>query len=355
MELLEKLTTTPGVPGREDRVRDLILRETKGLFDETSVDPLGTLIGVRRPRPKTEKASKSGKKAADAARPLRVMLACHMDQIGFIVRHVDDKGFVRITAVGGFDTRNLFARLVTVCTDSGDLPGVLTAGGKPTHIASDEDRKKIPEVIDLVIDMGLPADEVKKKVKIGDMVVIRAPFTQVGKTVVAQALDNRVACWVVIEALRQLKHHACEIHVAFTVQEEVGLRGAGPAAQSINPDVALVLDTTLCCDTPGVPDDLRITRQGDGVGLNVLDSSVINNMDLLRQIEQVAQQHQIKHQRTILYRGGTDAGAIHTRQGGYKVMTLVCPTRYIHTITEMVHVDDLHAMRDLVAAYLASV
>jgi endoglucanase len=353
MKLLEQLTTTPGVPGREHRVRELILRETQGLFDQTHIDALGTLIGTRHSRPRPRKAGRGRSHGQGrSGRPTRVMVAAHMDQIGFIVRHIDDKGFLRIAALGGFDVRNLFSRLVTVCTDAGDLPGVLTAGGKPTHIATEEDRRKIPEVIEMAIDLGLPADEVKAKVKIGDMVVINAPFTPIGRTVVAQALDNRVACWIAIRALQKLEHHNCEIHVAFTVQEEVGMRGAGPAAERIQPDIALVLDTTLCCDTPGVPDDLRITQQGAGVGINVLDSTAINDIDLLRRIEQVAREHHIKHQRTMLHRGGTDAGAIHARLAGTRTATLLCPTRYIHTVTEMVHRDDLDATRDLVAAYL---
>lgn len=337
---------TPGVPGREHRVRDLILAESKGLFDETYVDAMGSLICHRSPRP-----AKAGKKAG-AVKPTRVMLAAHMDQIGFIVQHIDDKGFLRIVPVGGFDTRYLFARLALVCTDSGDLVGVMNPAGKGLHISNDDERKKVPDIGDIVIDLGLPAAEVKKKVKVGDMVVLKAEFNQVGNTVVTQCLDNRIACWEAITSLRQLKHHDCDIWVAFTVQEEVGCRGAGPAADQIKPDVSITLDTTLCCDTPGVPAELAITRQGEGAGLMVLDSSAIVDLELLRQFEALAAKKKIKAQRTILPRGGTDASTIQRKGSGYRVMTLVCGTRYIHSTTEMIHLDDLHACRDLLTAYL---
>jgi endoglucanase len=275
-----------------------------------------------------------------------------MDQIGFMVRGIDSRGFLRLQNVGGFDTRNLFARVVTVCTAEGDMPGVLNPGGKPIHISSEKDRTKIPEISDLTVDMGLPVKTVKKRVRIGDMVVIQAPFTLVGKTVVAQALDNRVACWLALRAVRQLKSHACEIHCAFTVQEEVGCRGAGPAAEAIQPDIAIALDTTLCVDTPGVPDDDAVTTQGEGAGLMVMDSSAISDVGLLEAFEKLARKKKIKAQRTILPRGGTDASTIQRSASGVRTMTLVCPTRYIHTITEMIHLDDLHACRDLLAAYL---
>jgi endoglucanase len=276
-----------------------------------------------------------------------------MDQIGFLVRGVGDDGFLRLQNVGGFDTRNLFARLVTVCTDSGDLPGILNPGGRPVHIATPEDRKKIPEIHDFIVDLGLPAKEVQKKVQIGDMVVIQAPFNRIGRTVVAQALDNRIACWLALRAVQKLRNHACELHCAFTVQEEVGCRGAGPAAASIEPDIAIALDTTLCVDTPGVPDDQSVTEQGAGAGLMVMDSSTITDLELLREFEKVAKTKKIKAQRTILPRGGTDASTIQRKASGTRTMTLVCPTRYIHTITEMIHLDDLHACRDLLTAYLA--
>src|SRR5690606_31581906 len=147
-----------------------------------------------------------------------------------------------------------------------DLPGVMNPGGRPIHIASEEEKKKIPLVDDLIVDVGLPAGEVKRKVKIGDMIVLKAPLTRVGNTVVSQCLDNRIACWIAIEAMRKVVKagHACEIGCVFTVQEEVGLRGAMTAAYEYEPHIGIAIDTTLCVDTPGVPDDQRTTEQGKG-------------------------------------------------------------------------------------------
>jgi endoglucanase len=349
MKLLEQLVLTPGVPGREHRVRKLIQTRIKGLFDEVRTDALGSLICVRKARPK----------ARSRKQPLRVMLAAHMDQIGFMVRHIDDKGFLRVQAVGGFDTRNLFARLVSVCPDVNDpkkdLPGVMNPGGKPVHIASPEDRKKVPEIDELTVDLGMPVAQVNKKVKLGDMVVLRAPFEKVGETYVSQCMDNRIACWVAIEAVKKLAkaaNHACEVHCVFTVQEEVGLRGAGTAAFGITPDVGIAIDTTLCCDTPGVPGELRVSEQGKGAALTIMDGASIADLALLEEMEAVAKKSKVPHQRSILPRGGTDAGTIQRAAAGVKTFTLSCPTRYIHTVTEMVHATDLNACRDLLAAYL---
>ncbi|MEQ9459920.1 MAG: M20/M25/M40 family metallo-hydrolase [Phycisphaeraceae bacterium] len=349
--LLEQLTTTAGVPGREHRVRQLIEKQVKPLVDELRTDRLGSLIATRYPR------TKSGAKK-NAKPSLRIMIAAHMDQIGFVVKHIDSNGFLRLVSVGGFDTRNLFARLVKVCPDvrdpKKDLPGVLNPGGKPVHIASAEDRKKVPEIDELTVDLGLPAEKVKKLVKIGDMVVLDAPVRSVGQSIVSQCMDNRVACYIAIEALRRLKAHNAEINIVFTVQEEVGLRGAGPAAFGIKPDVGIALDTTLCCDTPGVPDTERVTEQGQGVGLNVMDGAAITDLDLYEQIEAIATRKKIKAQRTLLHRGGTDAGTMQRAGEGIPVMTLLTPTRYIHTVTEMVHRDDLQSAIDLLTAYLES-
>ncbi len=362
MKLLKELVTTAGTSGREHRMRKLLRAKAKGLFDSIEEDALGSLLCVRKPTKKAKGKSK-GKTKADgkSARPTRIMLAAHMDQIGFMIRYIDEKGFARINPVGGFDTRNLFARHVLVCPDVNDpkkdLPGVLNPGGKPIHIATDADRNKVPTIDEFVIDFGLSCDEVKKRVKIGDMVVLRAEPIEVGETIVSQCLDNRVACWIALRAVEQLAKtgHDCEIHCVFTVQEEVGLRGAMTSAFAIQPDIGIAIDTTLCVDTPGVTGDAAVTKQGDGAALTVMDSASIADIDVLEDFERVAVKHKIKHQRSILPRGGTDAGALQRAGVGCRSFTLSCPTRYIHTVTEMVHRGDLNACRDVLAAYLAQV
>jgi endoglucanase len=336
LPLLKSLSEAPGVPGREERVRDILKREFDGLFDEVSVDPLGSLIGKKR--------GPAGAK--------RVLLACHIDEIGFYVRHVDDKGFIRIHNVGGFDTRNLLARRIRIQSSSGeDLIGVMNPGGRPIHIAKEEDKKKIPEINDFIIDLFLPPEEVKSKVRVGDPVTLVQEFSELGQCVSGKCMDNRVAAFVAVEALRKVKSLKYEVIVAATVQEEVGLRGAGPAAYTAEPDIAIAIDTTLAVDTPGVPEDEATTRQHSGVALTIMDGSVIADRSLIDEFEKVAKQRDIPHQLSILTRGGTDAGAMQRVRGGYRAMTLSVPTRYIHTVTESVSKKDLQSAIDLLAAW----
>jgi len=355
MKLLEQLTQTAGISGREHRIRELIQKEIKGLFDEVKIDPLGSLICLRRPHPRKGSKAKAGKNA----KPVRVMIAAHKDQIGFMVRDIDSKGFVRVTNVGGFDTRNLFARLCTICPDvrdpRKDLQGVMNPSARPIHVATEEEKKKIPTVDEFAVDLGLPAAAVKQKVKIGDMVVLHGPCERVGKTFVSQCLDNRVACWIAIRAVQELEKlgHGCELYVVFTSQEEVGLRGALTSAFAIEPDVGIAVDVTLAVDTPGVPDDQRITVMGGGAALDAMNASAISDLDLLEQFQQIGDRKKIKIQRLAVSRGGTDSGAMQRARCGSRTLTLSCPTRYVHTVTEMGHEDDLKACRDLLAAYLA--
>lgn len=346
MKLLKKLSETPGVPGREHRIRDLIAKTIKPHVDTLKTDAMGNLIAVRKPRP--------ARGAKKPRKPLRVMLAAHMDQIGFLVRHIGEKGDVRVINVGGFDTRNLFSRRALVCTDKGDLPGVLNPAGKPVHIASDEERKKIPEISDLYLELGLDAKTIKRKVKIGDMVVLTEPMVEVGDYVVAQALDNRAGCWAVIKALENLKTHQCEVHAVWTVQEEVGLRGAGPAAFGVEPDIGLSCDTTLACDTPGVPEDQQVTKLGEGICLKVYDSSTIPDIKLVEEIEKVARAKKITHQRGVLARGGQDGAMLQRSRTGCRTAVFACPVRNIHTVCEMSAKSDLESYHKLLTAYLAS-
>jgi len=341
IDLLRRLCETPGVPGHEDRVRDLILGEIEGLFDEVETDAMGSLLCRRK-----------GK--GDA--PRKVMLLCHMDEIGFLVNHVSEKGFVSVLPVGGFDPRNLFSRRVRVCAAGGDLVGVMNPGGRPVHIASATDRKKIPEPHEFFIDLGL-GDRTKDHVAVGDMVVMEEPFLEIGDKVVSKALDNRIACWLGIEAIRGLgtSKTKAEIHVAFTSQEEVGLRGARTASFRVRPDIGIGIDTTLACDTPGVPEQDRTTEQGKGFGLHVRDGSFIADKGLVAEFAALAEKKKIPYQRTMLRSGGQDGAAAQQSAAGARAIGIVVGTRYIHTVTEMIHKTDLEAARDILVAYLKTV
>lgn len=345
IDLLKRLCETPGVPGHEHRVRALIEREIEGLFDEVRTDPMGSLLCRRAPR-------RGNAPAGDT--PEKVMLLCHMDEIGFLVSHITDKGFIYVQPVGGFDPRNLFSRRVVVCTDEGDFKGVMNPAGKPVHIQQPEDRKKVPEISEFFIDIGLgPA--ARDHVKVGDMVAMDEPLIEIGDKVVSKALDNRIACWLGIESIRGLGDapHGCEIHVAFTTQEEVGLRGARTSAFAVRPDIGLGIDTTLACDTPGVPEQDRTTAQGDGFGLHVRDTSFIADRGMVAELERLAQEKGIPYQRTMLRAGGQDGAAAQQAAAGAKAVGIVVGTRYIHTVTEMAHKTDLQAARDILVAYLS--
>ena len=339
MEFLKLLTETPGVPGREELVRSVILREIEGVFDEVRVDSLGSLICT--------------KKAASGKAPVaRVMLAAHMDQIGFYVRHIDDKGFIRIHNVGGFDPRNLTAQKVRIGGKK-EIFGVLNPATKPTHIATDEDRRKQFQIADFFIDTGMSAKKVRELVRVGDPVTLVRDFSELGDFVAGQAMDNRAAVWVAVRAMQRVKKSPYDIHAVFTVQEEVGLRGAGPATFGLDPEPCIALDTTLACDIPGTPPEQAITQAGAGVGIKVMDGASISDRSLVDQFVATAEKKKIPYQLEILPAGGTDAGAMQRSRSGIRTITLSVPTRYIHTVNEMVHRDDLHAARDLLAAWLS--
>lgn len=340
MDLLKILSELPGAPGREELVREYIETKIKGLADEISVDVMGNLTALKKAK-------------AGTVNPQKVMLACHMDEIAFYARSIDDKGFIRVQPLGGFDTRNLFARRVRIQTRDGKmLNGVMNPSGRPIHIATEEERTKIPKAGEFFVDTGLSADEVKKLVRPGDPVTLVQEFIEMGDLCTGKCLDNRVACWLGIRVLEQLGDTNYDLYVTFTVQEEIGLRGAITSAYAIAPDIGIAIDTTLAVDVPGVGKEEQITVLGEGVGIKILDGHSISHKDLVDEFVGLAEKHKIKHQYEILPMGGTDAGALQRARAGSKAITLSVPTRYIHTVTETVHKGDLQATLDLLLRFL---
>jgi endoglucanase len=333
--LLKRLIETPGVPGREGRQREIAREELGALTDEVRTDSLGSVIGTKQGR--------------DDA---RVMVAAHMDEIGFLVKHVDDKGFIRLQTLGGHDPANMVSQRVIVTTAGGaTLRGALQPVRKPPHLGRDEEQKP-PKAEDFYVDLGMPADEIRETVHVGDYVTMDRTLEQVGSNYLGKAMDDRIGVFVMIEALRALREHEATIHAVATSQEEVGLRGAEASGSALAPTVVVALDVTLAMDVPGTQEEGRITELGKGVALKIMDSHSISHPRLVEHFRRVAEREGIPHQMEILPSGGTDAGGVQRLHGGIPAVTLSIPCRYVHTPNEMVDASDVQAAIDLLARYL---
>jgi len=240
LKLLKELCETPGVPGREEKLREIVRRELEGIVDEMRVDALGNLICIKRAR---------GKK--------KLMIASHMDEIGFVASYIDEAGFIRIVPLGGHDPRNMVAQRVRV-QGKRELIGLLYPGQKPPHILTEEERKQLPKMSDFFVDVGLPAEVVKELVPIGSPVTLLRDFIEIGEAVSCKAMDNRLALYIMIEAMRRAKRFAFEIYAVATTQEEVGLRGAEVSAFGVEPGGALGCRATLICSRTA-PDSASCT------------------------------------------------------------------------------------------------
>jgi endoglucanase len=312
------------------------MEELRPITNSVTVDTLGNVIGLKR----------------GSGGP-RVMIAAHMDEIGFLVKHIDDKGFIRLQPVGGWDPRSMVAQRVWVHGFAGrSLLGVLMPGTKPIHLQTPEDANKAPKIEEFFVDLSLPADEVKALVEVGDTVTMARTCELVGNNVVSKTLDNRVSVFVMIEAVRLVGEHVCDILAVATTQEEVGLRGATTAAHALEPDIGIAVDVTLANDFPGPADHERVTQLGAGPAIKIMDSSLLCHPRLVRHFRDIAQAHGIPYQLEILQRGGTDAGGIQRSRGGVPSFTLSIPTRYVHTVNETSAVADIEASISLLARFL---
>jgi tetrahedral aminopeptidase len=326
--LLKEICEVAGAPGFEQRIRELVLREVKSLADEVRVDNLGNVIAIKK-----------GKKDK------KVMIAAHMDEIGFIVTHIDDKGFLRFNTLGGFDPKTLTAQRVKVHGKK-DLIGVM--GSKPIHVMTPDERNKVVQLHEYFIDLGMKKDEVEKYISIGDPVTRDRELIEMGNCVNCKSIDNRVSVFILIETLRELKKTPYDVYAVFTVQEEVGLRGVSVAAHHIEPDFGFGLDTTIAFDVPGAQPHERVTQLGEGAAIKIMDASTICDYRMVRYMKETADKHKIKWQPEILSAGGTDtAGVQRMGKQGAIAGAVSIPTRHIHQVIEMADKSDIRASIDL--------
>ncbi len=330
ISLLKEICETAGAPGFEQRIRNIVMREVKSLVDEVSVDNMGNVTTIKKGR-----------------KPKRAMVAAHMDEIGFIVTHIDDKGFLRFHTLGGFDPKTLTAQRVIVHGKK-DLIGVM--GSKPIHIMTDEEKNKSVKITDFFIDLGMPKKEVEKYITIGNPITRQRELIEMGECVNCKSIDNRVSVFILIETLRKLKKTPYDVYGVFTVQEEVGIRGANVASHTINPDFGFGLDTTIAFDVPGSQAHEQCTVLGGGTAIKIMDASTISDYRMIEFMKKTANKYKIKWQPEILKAGGTDtAGVQRMGKNGSIAGAISIPTRHIHQVIEMAHKKDIEGSINLLA------
>ena len=337
-QFLKALTEAHGVPGYETEVR-AVLRQYMSPLGDLSQDKLGSLI-----------CHQSG----DGP---RVMLAGHMDEIGLIITHIDDSGFLKFLQLGGWWDQTLLSQRVIVKTHKGDVVGVV--GAKPPHLLSADERSKMVEKKDMYIDIGSTskAETEAAGVRVGDPVVPDSEFVVMagGKTYLAKAFDNRVGCAVVIDVLRHYRNaaHPNDLYGVQTVMEEVGVRGATTSARAVDPDVAIVLESDIAGDVPGIKNEQSSVRLGGGPGLSVFDSRMIPNTKLRNLVIDTAAEQGIPLQFSNMPGGATDGAAIHMNNVGVPTVVIGVPSRHIHSHGSIIHRDDYDNAVKLVTALVA--
>ncbi|NPV69505.1 MAG: M42 family metallopeptidase [Firmicutes bacterium] len=339
--LLERLTQAAGVSGNEDEVRRILRDEASKAGADVECDVLGNLIARKNPGETPR---------GELARPL-VMLAAHMDEVGLIVSFIEKEGLLRFQKVGGIDDRVLPCKEVLVGRNR--IRGVI--GLKPLHLQESDEREKILKSDNLFIDIGARSrEDAEKKVRPGDYASFAGGFRQLGgRTVRAKALDDRAGCAVLAQILG--RDYPFSVVAVFTVQEEVGLRGAAVSAWAVQPDMAVVLEGTICSDTPGTDDHLQATRLGGGPALSIMDGTSIASKTMLRQMVEVATENNIPYQFKRITLGGNDAGRIHLSRTGVPTASVSVPCRYIHSPSCIMSLDDFENAIRLVDAFLVSV
>lgn len=336
-ELLKKLCMTNGISGDEGRVRQIILDEIKLYADEITTDQMGNII-----------VFKKGEKPAEC----KLMISAHMDEVGFIVTDITEKGFLKIAPVGGINRCAACGKQVTVGDEN--VCGVI--GIKPVHLAKDDERKKNPAIDDLTVDIGADSKkQAENHVQLGDSVCFDALYENKDGRIISKALDDRFGCLVLIEMIKSKLPY--DMTFCFTVQEEVGLRGAKAAAYTVNPECAIIVEATTAADVPFSEGEKRVCSVGGGAVISFMDRATIYDRKLYRAAMDTAERIGVKAQTKTMIAGGNDAGAIHCSRGGVRTVAVSVPCRYLHGINALISIEDAESVYAVVrelAALIAS-
>lgn len=321
LELLERLCNLDGTSGAENSVRDFIISQIDG-FCDWKTDNLGNII-----------AFKKGKNTPSK----KLMIDAHMDEVGFIITNITADGFLKFTVVGGIETSALMFRNVKI---EGKINGVIS--GTPIHLVSAAARKKMPETDSLYIDIGAKSkEEAENYVTIGDSGVICSDFCKNGDNIISKALDDRIGCALLINLIREDSEY--DFYASFSVQEEIGCRGARVTAFSINPDSAIILEGTTAADISGTPEDKKVCKLGDGVAVSFMDKATVYD----REYYNIAMNSGIKCQPKAFVSGGNNSAAVHLSREGVRTIAISAPCRYIHTSNSVVSITDIESMYSL--------
>ena len=338
MKLLEELSLTPAISGNEEIIREIIKRELKSSVDEIETDSMGNLV-----------CTKKGEDGAPT-----VMLASHMDEIGLMVKYIDDDGFIKFIKIGGINDQMLINQAVIIHSENGKYPGVI--GSKPPHVTKPEERNKVIKYSDMFIDIGANnKKEAEEMVSVGDMITFRSWFEEYpNDKVMGKALDNRIGCYVMMEIMKRVDTRATVYGVG-TVQEEVGLKGAKVSSYALNPDYAFALDTTLSGDHPGIKIEEAPCKMGEGPAVILADRSgdgIITSKVMKDMIIKASKKEDIPIQLEVSDGGTTDGTAIHLNRDGIITGVVSVPTRYIHTPVSVASAEDIENTIELIVAIL---
>ncbi|MEL3961961.1 M42 family metallopeptidase [Lysinibacillus endophyticus] len=329
LKMLKELTDANGIPGNERAPRQVMKKYIEPLADEIEYDNLGSLIA---------------KKIGDPNGP-KIMIAGHLDEVGFMVSQIDEKGFIKFQTVGGWWSHVMLSQRVTITTRKGEeIIGVI--GSKPPHILPAEARKKVVDMKELFIDIGATSKEeaLEWGIRPGDMITPYFEFNVMKneKMLLAKAWDNRIGCAIAIDVFKALKdsNHPNIVYGVGNVQEEVGLRGAKTSTFKIQPDIGFALDVGVAGDTPGITAKESTSKLGDGPQIIIYDASMVGHKGLRDFVVDIAEEHNIPYQFDSTPGGGTDAGSIHLTANGVPAMAIGIATRYIHSHAAILHRDD---------------